>query len=131
MPSDLGAVGTAMSVMGSYNFSLSPEALYTLIYFLFFIFWGFRIGIRMGKWVHILVSVMAVLFVGMVLYGDEYTESSGKGIYGTLLECGRYPEPERGLPELFPAAEGQQGGCSRRVFRKSPAGNRGGSGGRL
>ena len=64
MPSDLGAVGTAMSVMGSYNFSLSPEALYTLIYFLFFIFWGFRIGIRMGKWVHILVSVMAVLFVG-------------------------------------------------------------------
>lgn len=63
MPNDLGAVGTAMSVMGNYNYGLSSEALYSVIYFLFFIVLGSRIRIRMHKWVHVGVSVLAVLYV--------------------------------------------------------------------
>lgn len=64
MPSDLRAVGTAMSVMKNYNYGLSPEALYSVIYFLFFIVLGSKIRIRMHKWVHVGVSVAAVLLIG-------------------------------------------------------------------
>lgn len=64
MPSDFGAAGTAMTVMGNYRYNLSPEALYTVIYFLFFILWGSRIRIRMHKRAHIGVSVAAALFIG-------------------------------------------------------------------
>ena len=64
MPSDLKAVGTALSVMDNYNYGLSPEALYTVIYFLFFIVLGSKIRIRMHKWVHIGVSAAAVLLIG-------------------------------------------------------------------
>ncbi len=64
MPSDLGAVGTAMSVMKNYNYGLSPEAMYSVIYFLFFIVFGSRIRIKMHKWVHVGVSAAAVLLIG-------------------------------------------------------------------
>lgn len=64
MPSDLGAVGTAMSVMKSYNYGLSPEALYSVVYFCFFIVLGSRIRIRMHRWVHVGVSAAAVLLIG-------------------------------------------------------------------
>lgn len=64
MPCDLRAVGTAMSVMKNYNYGLSPEALYSVIYFLFFIVLGSRIRIRMHKWVHVGVSMAAVLLTG-------------------------------------------------------------------
>ena len=64
MPNDLGAAGTAISIMGNYNYELSPEALYSVIYFLFFIVLGSRIRIRMHKWVHIGISVLSVLFIG-------------------------------------------------------------------
>lgn len=63
MPSDLRAVGTAVTVMGSYDYGLSPEALYTVIYFLFFIVLGSRIRVRMCKWAHISVSIAAVLCI--------------------------------------------------------------------
>jgi len=63
-PSDLGAAGTAMSVMGNYQYELSPEALYSVIYFLFFIVLGTRVKIRMHKWVHAGVSVAAALCIG-------------------------------------------------------------------
>lgn len=69
MPSDLRAVGTAMSVMKSYNYELSSEALYSVIYFLFFIVLGSRIRIRMCKWVHVGVSAAVVL----VIAGWYYT----------------------------------------------------------
>ncbi|MCM1216464.1 MAG: hypothetical protein NC331_12935 [Lachnospiraceae bacterium] len=65
MPSDLGAAGTAISVMGHYDYSLSSEAMYSVIYFLFFIVLGARIRIRMHKWVHIGISALAVLLTGI------------------------------------------------------------------
>lgn len=64
MPSDLKAAGTAISVMKNYQYGLSPEALYSVIYFLFFIVLGFQIRIRMNKWVHVGVSAAAVLCIG-------------------------------------------------------------------
>ncbi len=64
MPNDLGAAGTAISVMGNYNYGLSPEALYSVIYFLFFIILGSRIRIKMSRWVHVGVSVLAALLIG-------------------------------------------------------------------
>lgn len=68
MPSDLGAVGTAVSVMKNYNYGLPPEALYSVIYFLFFIVLGFQIRIRMHKWVHVGVSVAAMVLIGAWYY---------------------------------------------------------------
>lgn len=64
LPGDLRAVGTAVSVMGNYHYDLSPEAIYTIVYFLFFIVLGSRIRIRMHKLVHVGVSVLAVLLIG-------------------------------------------------------------------
>ena len=64
MPSDLSAVGTAASVMSHYDYSLSPEAIYSVIYFLFFIVLGSKIRIRMHKWVHVVISLLAVLYMG-------------------------------------------------------------------
>ncbi|MCM1191107.1 MAG: LTA synthase family protein [Butyrivibrio sp.] len=64
LPSDLRAVGTAVTVMKNYDYGLSPEAIYSVIYFLFFIVLGSRIRIRMHKWVHVGVSVAAALFIG-------------------------------------------------------------------
>lgn len=64
MPSDLRAAGTAVSVMKNYHYNLSPEAIYTVVYFLFFIVLGSRIRIHMRKSVHVGVSVLAVLLIG-------------------------------------------------------------------
>jgi len=64
MPSDLRAVGTAISVMKNYDYRLSPEALYSVIYLLFFAVLGFKIRIHMHKWVHVGVSAIAVLLIG-------------------------------------------------------------------
>ncbi len=67
-PADLRAVGTAVSVMNNYNYELSPEALYSVIYFIFFIVLGSKIRIRMHKWVHVGVSVAAALAIGVWYY---------------------------------------------------------------
>lgn len=64
MPSDLKAVGTAISVMDNYHYGLSPEALYSVIYFLFFIVLGSKVQIKMHKWVHVGISVAAALLIG-------------------------------------------------------------------
>lgn len=64
MPSDLKAAGTAMSVMRNYQYDLSPEALYSVLYMLSFIVLGARIRIRMHKWVHVGVSLFAMLCIG-------------------------------------------------------------------
>lgn len=68
MPGDLEATGTALTIMGSYNYKLSPEAVYTIIYFLFFIVLGAKIWIRMHKKVHIAASILAVLAIGIWYY---------------------------------------------------------------
>lgn len=68
MPNDLGAAGTAFTIMGNYRYDLSPEALYTVIYFLFFIVLGAKIRIRMNRWIHAGVSVLAVLAIGSWYY---------------------------------------------------------------
>lgn len=68
MPNDLRAIGTAASVMGNYKYDLSPEALYSVIYFLLFIVLGSKIRIRMHKWVHVGVSVAAALLIGAWYY---------------------------------------------------------------
>nr|WP_296466187.1 sulfatase-like hydrolase/transferase [uncultured Acetatifactor sp.] len=63
-PNDLRAMGTAMSVMGSYRYHLSPEALYSVLWFLFFIVLGSRVRVRMHKWVHVGASLAAALSIG-------------------------------------------------------------------
>ena len=68
LPSDLRAVGTAVTVMKNYDYELSPEALYSVVYFLFFIVLGSRIRIRMHKWIHIGVSAAAMLLIGSWYY---------------------------------------------------------------
>lgn len=68
MPSDLKAAGTAISVMGNYKYGLSPEAVYTVVYFFFFIVLGSRIRIRMHKLVHVGISVLALLAIGVWYY---------------------------------------------------------------
>lgn len=63
MPSDLGAAGTAMSVMGNYDYGLSPEALYSVIYFLFFIVFGSRIRVGMRRLAHVGISLLAAAYI--------------------------------------------------------------------
>ena len=75
MPSDLKAAGTAMSVMDNYDYTLSPEALYSVIYFLFFVAAGSRIRICMRRWIHVAVSLAAVLFIGGWYYIVMDTEN--------------------------------------------------------
>lgn len=64
MPNDLKAIGTAMSVMGNYRYGLTPEAMYSVVWFLFFIVLGSRVRIRMHKWAHVGVSLAAALCIG-------------------------------------------------------------------
>ncbi len=89
-PSDFGAVGTAMTVIDNYEFSLTPEALYTIVYFLFFIFLGFKLRIRLNKWVHIGVSVVAVILIGswyFVVMKSQYPiEKEITGHYWNMAE---------------------------------------------
>lgn len=74
MPNDLGAAGTAITIMKNYDYGLSPEAMYSVIYFLFFIVLGSRIRIHLHKWVHLGVSMAAVLFIGGWYYLMMYVE---------------------------------------------------------
>lgn len=62
-PGDISAASTALSVMKGFEYNLSPEALYSIVYFLFFIILGAKIRINMNKAVHIGVSVAAFLFI--------------------------------------------------------------------
>lgn len=75
MPYDLGAIGTAASIMSHYDYKLSPEALYSVIYFLFFIVLGSRIRVRMHKWIHVGISLLAVLSVATWYYAIMNTEN--------------------------------------------------------
>lgn len=82
MPSDLRAVGTAVSVMGNYQYDLSPEAVYSVIYFLFFIVLGSRIRVKMNRWGHAAVSLIGVLYIG----GWYYTVMETPAPLGKELE---------------------------------------------
>ena len=115
MPSDLKAAGTAMSVMDNYDYTLSPEALYSVIYFLFFVAAGSRIRICMRRWIHVAVSLAAVLFIGGWYYIVMDTENPlGKEfvinywLMAAALPNGRHKGIEWRLPELFSSVEGQQ-----------------------
>lgn len=68
LPGDLRAIGTAASVMGNYRYDLSPEAVYSVIYFIFFIVLGSKIRIQMHKWVHVGISAAAALLIGVWYY---------------------------------------------------------------
>lgn len=89
-PSDLGAVKTAVSVLGSYDFSLSPEAVYTVLYFLFFSCLGFQIRIRMNRWVHIGVSAASLCMIGgwyyTVMVSPYPVEKEINGHYWNMTE---------------------------------------------
>ncbi len=64
VPSELEKAGRAVSAMGNGAYGLSPEAVYTVVYLIFFVVLGSRIRIRMCKWVHVGVSVLAALLIG-------------------------------------------------------------------
>lgn len=75
---DLLAVRTAAQVAEGYKLSVSAEAWYSILYFLFFIFWGFWIDFP-GKKVkyHIIISVIAITGIGAFIYfwkGSDYFE---------------------------------------------------------
>ncbi|MCD8131653.1 MAG: LTA synthase family protein [Lachnospiraceae bacterium] len=60
---DITAVGTAATVVQSYDLTPSAELWYTILYFLFFIVLGFWCDIPLrGKWYHIAVSAVSILY---------------------------------------------------------------------
>lgn len=64
---DLTAVGTAVSVLGNYRLTMNSELWYTILYFCFFISFGFWCDIPFkGKWYHL--SVTAVSLCGILLF---------------------------------------------------------------
>lgn len=64
---DLTAVGTAVSVLGNYRLTMSSELWYTILYFCFFIVFGFWCDIPFkGKWYHL--TVTATSLCGFLLF---------------------------------------------------------------
>lgn len=88
---DLLAVKTAAQVVEGYRFSLSPEAWYSILYFLFFIFWGFWIDFP-GKKLqyHLIITTVAITGIGAFFYfwnGSNYLEKYDlKGHYWNMTE---------------------------------------------
>ncbi len=100
---DLFAVKTAMQVVGGYQFSVSPEAWYSILYFLFFIFWGFWIDLSgKGLKYHLIVSLSAITGICAFLYfwnvsdyferydlqGHYWNMSDNQQLNGFLLSFG-------------------------------------------
>lgn len=77
-PNDLSALGTAAMVVGNYQFRLSAEAWYTVLYLIAFTVFGFHIRIRGGRAYHILGSAAALLAVGgfyYTVFSSSYLET--------------------------------------------------------
>lgn len=70
-PTDISAVGTAMAVVRNYQFHLSAEAWYTVLYIIAFTVFGFHIRIQGGKAYHILGTVSALLLIGAFLLSNK------------------------------------------------------------
>lgn len=91
--SNLLAAGTAATVLGSYQFSISSELWYSILYFCFFIALGFWCDIP-GKGLPYHCAVTGVsLAYGMVFYfgfwQSDYLSNRGlEGIYWSVQENG-------------------------------------------
>lgn len=64
-PNDLQAAGTALTVIGHYEFRLSSEAAYSVLYFLFFCFLGSKIRVRGTKKQHLWACAAGVAGIAM------------------------------------------------------------------
>ncbi len=78
-PSDILAARTAAMVMQSYDYSIYGEGAYTVLYFIFFTAWGFRMKMtRKGDLIfHITLSVVSVITVGALFFlftGTDWLE---------------------------------------------------------
>lgn len=89
-PTDISAVGTAMAVVRNYQFHLSAEAWYTVLYIIAFTVFGFHIRIQGGKAYHILGTVSALLLIGgfyfTVMYSSYLEEHNITGHYWNMSE---------------------------------------------
>ncbi len=79
--SDIGAAGTAMTVAWNYRLFMEPELWYSILWFLFFIVWGFwcRLPYR-GKLYHLVVTGIALIYLGafyLVVVKQDYVETHG------------------------------------------------------
>lgn len=88
---DIFAVKTAMQVVGGYRFALSPEAWYSILYFLFFVFWGFWIDIPGKKLIyHLCISAVGIVGIGSFVYfwnSSGYLEKYGlRGFYWNMAD---------------------------------------------
>lgn len=63
-PNDLLAVGTALGVLKSYKLTVGPEQWYSILYFLFFIVWGFWCELP-HKWkrYHLTITCMSLVYL--------------------------------------------------------------------
>lgn len=90
-PTDLTAVGTAMSVIGNYRLTMNSELWYSILYFCFFISFGFWCDIPLkGIKYHIAVTAAALCYFGFFWYfwniSDYLEEHALQGHYWNDLE---------------------------------------------
>lgn len=80
-PTDLTAVGTAMSVMGNYRLTMNSELWYSILYFCFFISFGFWCDLPLkGIKYHIAVTAVALCYFAFFRYfwnESDYLEEHG------------------------------------------------------
>lgn len=88
---DLMATGTALTVLGNYRLTMDSELWYSILYFCFFIAWGFWCDIPVkGKKYHVAVtSVSLCCFAGFYLFwnvSDYLEQHEIQGHYWNLSE---------------------------------------------
>jgi len=92
--SDLFAARTAVTVMNTYNYSVSTELWKSFAYYFAFISLGFNIRISLKGWKsHIFISLAAILlFCGSLFYYKAPSNWSTPGLNGDgTLWCGEAP----------------------------------------
>lgn len=89
-PSDISAVSTAMSVMKGYDYSVSAEAVYSVLYLMFFMVLGFKVRIKMRKKIKIGIAVCSLAAVigwyATVMYSQYPIRKDITGHYWNMTE---------------------------------------------
>ena len=89
-PNDISAVGTALTVIDSYQFTISAEGCYSLLYLIFFTILGFKLRIEMkgtAKAVSMgMAALAATLCFYTVFFSDYMEEKEIKGYYWNMKD---------------------------------------------
>lgn len=67
-PNDILAAGTAATVLHNYDFLITGEGAYTVLYLIFFTAWGFRMKKKGGRVFHIALSAAALITAGTLFF---------------------------------------------------------------